>query len=83
MHESSLARSLVHAAERAARREHGRRIVAVHARVEGPRHVSLEHLRMHFNLAAADTLAQGARLELSTRAGTVGSVVLERIEIED
>ena len=82
MHERSLAASLVRAAEEAARSEGARRVLTVRAMLPRLGHASPEHLRLHFELAAAGTVAEGARLEIAGSADG-GDLVLESIEIED
>jgi hydrogenase nickel incorporation protein HypA/HybF len=82
MHEGSLAAGLARAAEAAARAEGARRVVVVRARMPALAHLSPEHLRYHFGLAAAGTLLEGARLEVGPSDGAE-ELVLESIEIED
>jgi len=82
MHERSLASSIVRAVERAARAEDARRVLAVRARVPELSAVSLDHLRLHFRLASAGTIAEGAQVDLVAAPDGV-DVVIESIEIED
>jgi hydrogenase nickel incorporation protein HypA/HybF len=81
MHERSLATSLVRAAEEAARSEGARCVLAVRARLPELGHVSPEHLRAHFEIAAAGTIVEGARLDVAPGAGE--GLVLESIEVRD
>lgn len=84
MHERNLAESLVRAATRAARDARAGRVVAVRARLGGLQPASPDHLRWHFELAAAGTAVAGARLELTTGgATTADGVTLDTIEVED
>jgi hydrogenase nickel incorporation protein HypA/HybF len=82
MHERSLALALVRAAEEAARSEGARSVVVVRARMPALGHASPDHLRLHFEVAAAGTVAEGARLEVAGEASGT-DLVLESIEIEE
>jgi hydrogenase nickel incorporation protein HypA/HybF len=82
VHERSLAVALVRAAEEAARLQGARSVLVVRARMPALGPASPEHLRLHFELAAEGTVAEGARLEVAGETeGT--DLVLESIEIEE
>jgi hydrogenase nickel incorporation protein HypA/HybF len=82
MHERGLAIGIVRAAEAAVRDVRARRVVAVRARLGGLQPASPEHVRWHFEQAAAGTAVAGARLEL-TIDEDAGAVALDAIEVED
>ena len=82
MHEQALASDLVRAVEQAARAERARRVLAVRVRVPVLRPISTEHLRLHFERAAAGTVAEGAQLDLHADADA-DELALEQIEVED
>jgi hydrogenase nickel incorporation protein HypA/HybF len=64
MHESSLAKGLLHATLEAAARHGARRVSVVRAFVAETEALSGEALGMHFEGLARGTVAEGARLEL-------------------
>ena len=66
MHELSLANKLVELAEETAREAGARRVTAVALKVGALSGVSVDALRFAFDIATADTLLAGSRLE--TRA---------------
>lgn len=64
MHESSMMTGLIHTAEQAARDAGAVRVVSIRVRVGALAGMSPEHLRGHFDEAAAGTLLSGASLEI-------------------
>ncbi len=64
MHESSLMTGLVHTAEEAARDAGAARVARIRVRVGALSGMSPQHLREHFDEAAAGTLLTGAILDI-------------------
>ena len=62
------------------------KVLAVKLKVGPLSHVSEEHLRDHFAVAARVTVAQGVRLVMETMNGEIGpeaqSLVLDSLEVE-
>ena len=71
MHELSVAISLVEQLEQVARRERASRITSVHLALGALSGVEREPLEFCFPMAAAGTLAEGARLEIEEVPVTV------------
>jgi hydrogenase nickel incorporation protein HypA/HybF len=65
MHESTLMRSLIGQVEQIARAQGARRVVGVTLSVGALTGLSPAHLREHFRLAAAGTLAADARVTVA------------------
>jgi hydrogenase nickel incorporation protein HypA/HybF len=65
MHEASLMLSLMHRIDDIAKSEGGRRIVRVSIWLGALSHMSAEHFAEHFERAAAGTMAEGARLDVT------------------
>jgi hydrogenase nickel incorporation protein HypA/HybF len=86
MHEASLMANLMRRIDEVAKAEHARRIVGVSVWVGALSHMSAEHLGEHFEQAAAGTIAEGARLDVSvsddTRHTNAEIIVLESVEVE-
>ncbi|MBX0329183.1 hydrogenase maturation nickel metallochaperone HypA [Oscillochloris sp. ZM17-4] len=64
MHELSIAMSLVQMADEAARKAEATQVTALYVRVGALSSVVPDALRFSFDLAAAGTLVEGARLEI-------------------
>jgi hydrogenase nickel incorporation protein HypA/HybF len=86
MHEGTLINELVHKVETIAVAEHAARVTSVSVKVGDFSHVSADHLREHFELAAKGTVAEGAQFDVvavSDREDPNAlEVVLDSIEIE-
>jgi hydrogenase nickel incorporation protein HypA/HybF len=86
MHEGMLINDLVRKITSIAREQQATRVIAATVRVGDYSHVSSDHLREHFELAARGTLAQDARLDVIAVGGTDDptalELVLDSIEIE-
>jgi hydrogenase nickel incorporation protein HypA/HybF len=65
MHEASLIANLMRRIEAVAKVERPRRIVAVSVWLGALSHMSAEHFAEHFARAAAGTVAEGARLDVT------------------
>jgi hydrogenase nickel incorporation protein HypA/HybF len=65
MHEASLMLSLMHRIDEIAKCEGARRIVSVSVWLGALSHMSVEHFAEHFERAAAGTIAEGARLDVT------------------
>jgi hydrogenase nickel incorporation protein HypA/HybF len=87
MHESSLMTGLMRQIERVAIAQGNGRVVAVSLWLGALTQMSGEHLAQHFVHAAAGTVAQGARLDVTVSDDPLHSnaqhVLLEGIEVED
>jgi hydrogenase nickel incorporation protein HypA/HybF len=61
---------LMHRIDTVAKAEGARRVVAVSVRLGALSHMSAEHFAEHFERAAAGTIAEGARLDLTVSDDT-------------
>jgi hydrogenase nickel incorporation protein HypA/HybF len=86
MHESSLIAGLMEKIAAIAREHGASRIAAVEITIGALAFIGPEHLREHFVLAAAGTLAEGAELRIRVsddpQDPDAGSIRLEAVEIE-
>lgn len=86
MHEHSLMKNLVRRVEEVVRAEGALRAVAVRLRVGAGAHLTPDHLREHFVIAARGTAAEGAELELAPLEGPADplapDIVLESVSVE-
>ncbi len=86
MHESSLMADLLRKIDAIAQNHGARRILAVKVNLGALSNMSPEHFREHFALAARNTPAEGARLEVEVVPGLTDplaqQVVLESVEVE-
>ena len=64
MHELSLMEDLMFKIEQTAQKHGATKVVGVKVRLGAQAHVSAEHFREHFELAASGTLAEGAQVEI-------------------
>ena len=85
MHEASLTRALVDRVLAIAKEQDAERVVALRVRLGALSHMSPSHFREHFDVAAAGTIAAGARVEAveedDLRSPTAADVVLESVEV--
>jgi hydrogenase nickel incorporation protein HypA/HybF len=85
VHEASLTRSLVNRILEVAAQQQAQRVVAITVRLGALSHMSPGHFREHFEIAAAGTLAEGARIDAiedaDPGAATAADVVLESVEV--
>jgi hydrogenase nickel incorporation protein HypA/HybF len=86
MHEQGLINDLMPRIARAARTEEADRVVAVSAWFGALSHMSPDHFREHFDLTSAGSLAEGARLAITTPDDihdcAAADVLLEGVEVE-
>lgn len=86
MHEASLMRDLMHRLLAAAERQGAERVISVTVRLGVLSHMSPDHFREHFDVAARGTLAEGAEIEAievpDIQDPNAADVVLESFEIE-
>ena len=86
MHEASLTRDLVNRILTIAREQGATRVVGIRVRLGALSHMSPEHFQEHFDVAAAGTIAAGARIEATQESDiqspTAPDVVLESVEVE-
>lgn len=86
MHEAGLVADLVRRVEALAREHQARRVLEVRVRLGALAHLSPGHLREHFALAAAGTLAATARLEIEESSDLADpqaqDLVLHGIEVD-
>lgn len=86
MHEHGLVNDLMRRIARAAAAEKADRVVAVSVWLGALSHMSPDHFREHFNRAAAGSLAEGARLDITAsddiRDAAAADVLLTGIEVE-
>jgi len=87
MHELSLLRDLMHQIEDVARTEGATRVKEVRLRLGALTHLSADHLREHFERAAAGGVADGARLVIDASSNAseerAQDIVLESLVVED
>ncbi|MFN3231340.1 MAG: hydrogenase/urease maturation nickel metallochaperone HypA [Alphaproteobacteria bacterium] len=86
MHEASLMNGLMRQLEKIGRAEGATRITGIHVWMGALSHMSHEHFCEHFEIAAKDTLAEGARVH-TTLSDDIGdknaqTIILEDVEIE-
>lgn len=86
MHEASVTRALVRRILDVAAEQGAARVVGITVRLGVLSHMSPPHFREHFDVAAAGTIAQGARIEAieETDPGspTAADVVLVSVEVQ-
>lgn len=86
MHEASLMRGLMRRVFDVAASHGARRVVALRVRLGALSHMSATHFREHFEVAAAGTIAEHARIEAivetDVASPTAADVVLESVEVE-
>lgn len=86
MHEASLMVNLMRRIDDLAKAEGARRIVGVSVWLGALSHMSAEHFAEHFERAAAGTIADGARLDISVSDdpghANAQDLVLESIAME-
>jgi hydrogenase nickel incorporation protein HypA/HybF len=87
MHEHALITDLVRRIEAVARENGARKVLRAKLVLGALSHLSVEHLREHFEEAARGTLAEGAaleaRLDPDLGAPHAQGIVLEAVEVED
>ncbi len=87
MHESSVLRGLMGQIERVARGEGADHVQEVHLRLGALAHISADHLREHFEHAAAGSVAEGARLVIEVSGDVADDraqdIILESLVVED
>lgn len=86
MHESSLMVNLMRRLDAVASAERARRVVGLSVWLGALSHFSAEHFAEHFEQAAARTIAEGARLDVTVsddmRHANAQDIVLESVEVE-
>jgi len=86
MHESSLMANLLRRIDEVAKTERAKRVVGISVWLGALSHMSVEHVAEHFAQAAAGTIAEGARLDVtvSDDAGHANAqeLMLESVDVE-
>jgi hydrogenase nickel incorporation protein HypA/HybF len=86
MHEASLMANLMRRLDEVAKAERARRVVGLSVWLGALSHISAEHLAEHFEQAAAGTIAEGARLDVTVsddlHDADAQEIVLESVEVE-
>ena len=86
MHEASLIANLMRRIDEAAAAEGARRVLGISVWLGALSHMSAEHLTEHFERAAANTIAEGAKLDVTvskdTRHTNAQDLMLESIAVE-
>jgi hydrogenase nickel incorporation protein HypA/HybF len=86
MHEASLIANLMNRIDEIARSEGAKRVVGVSVWLGALSHMSQAHFAEHFERAAAGTVAEGARLDVtvSTDSGhkNAQDLLLESVDVE-
>lgn len=87
MHEASLISSLMRRIDEAVKNERAKKVVGVSVWIGALSHMSAEHFAEHFERAAAGSVAEGARLEVTVSDDVAHAnaqdILLEKIELED
>ena len=87
MHEASLIADLMNRINAIARAQEATRVVGVSVWLGALSHMSKAHFAEHFERAAAGTIAEGARLNITVSDDTGHSnaqdLVLEAVEVEN
>jgi hydrogenase nickel incorporation protein HypA/HybF len=86
MHEHGLINDLMRRIARVAEAEKAERVVGISVWLGALSHMSPDHFREHFNRASAGSLADGARLDITTsddiHDSAAADVLLKGIEVE-
>ena len=86
MHEHSLMQGLMRRIVEVARAEGARRVTGISVWLGALSHMSAEHFAEHFEQAAAGTLAEGARLDVTCsddlQHGDAESILLKSVDVE-
>lgn len=86
MHEASLIANLMTRIDEIARAEGAKRVVSVSVWLGALSHMSQAHFAEHFERAAAGTIADGARLDVTVSDNTghanAQDLVLKSVEVE-
>jgi hydrogenase nickel incorporation protein HypA/HybF len=86
VHEYSLVADLIRKAEAVAREQNARKVVGLRIRIGAASHLSPNHLRDHFSIAAAGSLVHGASLDIQAITNQADplarEIVLESVELE-
>ncbi len=82
MHESGVIEELLGKVESAAKANSAKKVVAVEVAIGPLAAIEPEHLRDHFVIAAAGTVADGAELRIRETEDPGGGILLESVEIE-
>jgi hydrogenase nickel incorporation protein HypA/HybF len=86
MHESGLIEDLIQKIEAVARQNSARKIVGVEVLIGALASIGADHLREHFQIAAAGTLAEGAELRVTVSDDLCDpnstGVLLQSVEVE-
>jgi len=87
MHEASVMAGLMRRIDEAAKAERAKKIVGLSVWIGALSHMSAEHFAEHFERAAAGSVAEGARLNLTVSPdighANAQDILLEKIELED
>jgi hydrogenase nickel incorporation protein HypA/HybF len=86
MHESGLIEDLIRKIEAAARANGGTKVTAVDLTIGAFASIEADHLREHFEVASAGTMAEGAELRIQVSEDPLGPdpqhITLQSVEIE-
>jgi hydrogenase nickel incorporation protein HypA/HybF len=86
MHEASLMANLMRRIDEIATAERARRVVGLSVWLGALSHLSADHFAEHFEQAAAGTIAEGARLDVTVsddpQDPNAEEIVLKSIEVE-
>jgi hydrogenase nickel incorporation protein HypA/HybF len=86
MHEASLMAGLMHRIDEIAKCEGAQRIIGVSVWLGALSHMSAEHFSEHFERAAAGTVAEGARLDVTVSKdpghANAQNVMLKSVTVE-
>lgn len=87
MHEASLMSGLMRRIDEVAKAEGAKRIVGVSVWIGALSHMSAEHFAEHFERAAAGSVAEGARLDVTVSGdaahASAQDILLEKVDLED
>jgi len=86
MHEASLIANLMRRVDDVAKAEGAQRVIGVSVWIGALSHMSAEHFAEHFEQAAAGTIAEGAKLEVTVSDDTghanAQDLMLESVALE-
>jgi hydrogenase nickel incorporation protein HypA/HybF len=87
MHELTLLTEIMHKIEHVATDEHADAVTAVSVELGALAHISPEHLREHFELAARGTVAEHARLDIAVNGDITDpyaqEIILRSVEVAE
>lgn len=83
MHEIALAQSILDIATETARKNKAKKIIGIRLRIGELSCVNLDSLQFVFSCISSDTLAEGAKIQITRVEGYSDALQMESIEVND